>query len=58
MLRHSNSQTTLDIYTQGVDKHRLAAQELMMAAVIKPAQEMVQKPMCGDNPGREIQRSP
>jgi len=32
----------LDIYAQAVDKHRLAAQELMMAAVMKPAQEMVQ----------------
>ena len=42
LLRHSNSQATLDIYTHGVDKHRLAAQELMMAAVMKPAQETVQ----------------
>ena len=42
LLRHSNVTTTLDIYSQGVDKHRLAAQGLMMDAVMNPASEMLQ----------------
>ena len=42
LLRHSNVTTTLDIYSQGVDKHRSAAQGLMMDAVMNPASEMLQ----------------
>jgi len=39
LLRHSNVTTALSIYSQGVDKHRLAAQRLMMATVMKSASE-------------------
>jgi len=42
LLRHSNPLTTLSVYAQVIDRNRLAAQGLMMDAVMKPASEMVQ----------------
>jgi integrase len=42
MLRHSDPQTTLKIYTQVIGANCLAAQGLMMDAVMNPASEMLQ----------------
>jgi integrase len=36
MLRHSNSSTTLNLYTQSSPEQRVAAQELMLTAILRP----------------------
>jgi hypothetical protein len=37
MLRHADSATTLDIYTHAINKDKLAAQNQVMEAMMKPA---------------------
>jgi integrase len=41
-LRHANSQTTLNLYTQAVNKNKLDAQGMMYHAMRKPASDLVQ----------------
>jgi len=35
ILRHGNSSTTIDLYTQSSPEQRIAAQELMLTAILK-----------------------
>ena len=41
LLRHSDVKTTLQLYTQSIDENRLAAQEQVLNAILKPTSEMV-----------------
>ena len=36
MMRHADIGTTLDIYTHAINKDKLAAQNLVMEAMLKP----------------------
>jgi len=58
MLRHANSQTTSDIYTQEVGANSLTAQGMVMSSVMKPASETVQWLFYGVSPGEEFSTAP